>query len=62
MSEDALLNRLYSVGLLEHEELELLHIRASGQVQSESDLEAVENPVDEAQQLSLVDSGRHRGI
>ncbi len=47
---------------LRNEELDLLHIRAGGQVQSENDLETLENPVEEAQQLSLFDSGSDGGI
>ncbi|MBS2000774.1 MAG: DUF488 domain-containing protein [Candidatus Obscuribacterales bacterium] len=42
---------------LKQQQLELLHIRAGGQVQSESDLENLENPVEESLQLSLFDSG-----
>lgn len=40
---------------LERETIELLHIRGSGQVQSESDLAKLENPVEDTQQLSLFD-------
>ena len=47
---------------LRNQDLELLHIRAGGQVQSERDLENLENPVEDAQQLSLFDSGRDSGI
>lgn len=47
---------------LKDQELELLHIRAGGQVQSETDLTSLENPVEEAQQLSLFDSGVDSGI
>lgn len=47
---------------LRDQDLELLHIRAGGQVQSEKDLETLENPVDQSQQLSLFDSGKDGGI
>ncbi|HEY9731021.1 MAG TPA: DUF488 domain-containing protein [Drouetiella sp.] len=38
---------------LKRQDLELLHIRAGGQVQSESDLANSENPPEDSQQLSL---------
>ncbi len=47
---------------LKDQELELLHIRAGGQVQTESDLQTLENPIDVAQQLSVFDSGSDSGI
>jgi uncharacterized protein (DUF488 family) len=46
---------------LKNQDLELMHIRAGGQVQSERDLEKLEKPVDDAQQLSLFDSGAGGG-
>ncbi|MBS1953220.1 MAG: DUF488 domain-containing protein [Cyanobacteria bacterium SZAS-4] len=47
---------------LREQELELLHIRAGGQVQSESDLETLENPAEDSQQLSLFDFSGDSGI
>lgn len=46
---------------LKRQNLELLHIRAGGQVQSESDLAMMEKPDEDSQQLSLFDSGRVGG-
>jgi uncharacterized protein (DUF488 family) len=40
---------------LKAQDLELLHIRAGGQVQSETDLANTENPPEDSQQLSLFD-------